>query len=108
MTTTTALTRIQQMEAQRRELDRQIRAAKRAAQKAEKKAIQDARENLGIDLAEAVEADTLELIQRLRTVILSDGSIRELRRLASVVPTTMSMPAVASIGGDQDEHDALV
>lgn len=107
MTTTTALTRIQQMEAQRRELDRQIRAAKRAAQKAEKKAIQDARESLGIELAEAVGADTLELIQHLRTVVLADGSIRELRRLTSVVPTKMSMPAVASIGGDQDEHDAL-
>lgn len=49
---------IEQMQIERRTLDRQIRAAKRAAAKAEKDRLLSARQAIGVWLAEMAGADT--------------------------------------------------
>ena len=62
-------TTIEKMEAQRRTLDSKIRAAKRAAEAKEREAFLSARQALGVWLAGAVGADTLEGVERLREVL---------------------------------------
>lgn len=66
---------IDDMEAQRRELDRQIRAAKRAKKKAEGMALSSAQQALGVDVTRALGADTVEAVERLRKVLMS-GQIK--------------------------------
>lgn len=65
---------IEEMQAARRELDRKIKAAQRAEIKVAKAALLSERQALGVWLAESAGADTLELVQRLRTA-LSAGHI---------------------------------
>ena|SRR5690625_567443 len=66
---------IADMEAKRRELDRKIRAAKRAEAKAAKAALLSERQALGVWLAESVGADSIESVHRLR-VALESGQVQ--------------------------------
>lgn len=61
--------KIADMEAQRRKLDREIKAAKRAEAAAAKEALLSARQALGVWLAEYVGADTTEAVTRLREAL---------------------------------------
>lgn len=73
-------TSITAMEAQRRELDRRIRAAKRAVQKAGEQALLSARHDLGVEVTTAAGADNLEAVERLRRALMSGqmiGSMKE-------------------------------
>ena len=62
---------IDDLEARRRELDRQIRAAKRAEKKAALEALSAAQQHLGVEVAEAVGADSLDAVKRLRVALMS-------------------------------------
>lgn len=66
---------IDEMVAQRRELDRRIRAKKRADAKAAKAALLSERQALGVWLSETVGADSIESVQLLR-VALESGQIQ--------------------------------
>lgn len=68
--------KIADMEAQRRMLDREIKAAKRAEVKRQREALLSARQSLGVWLAESVGADTPEAVARLREA-LSTGQVQE-------------------------------
>ena len=70
-----ATKKIADMEAQRRKLDREIKAAKRAEAAAAKQALLSARQALGVWLAESVGADTPEAVTRLREA-LSIGQVQ--------------------------------
>lgn len=61
--------------AQRREIDRQIKAAKRAQKKAAEASLLSARQGLGVDLAMAVGADSLDAVERLVGVLMSGQMI---------------------------------
>lgn len=77
------------MEAQRRELDREIRAAKRAEAKAAKERLLSERRNLGEWLAGAVGAERPEEVRRLRELLAEDDLIADLqRRLRAGCPDT--------------------
>ncbi|MBK0332050.1 hypothetical protein I8D64_11635 [Brachybacterium sp. MASK1Z-5] len=107
MTKTTSMTRIEQMEARRRELDRQIRAAKREADRAAKKAVEDARHALGEELALATGADTVELIERLRTVLMSGQTLVGIRRaIGTEAPGPPSAETTNEDGDLDEQHDA--
>lgn len=83
-------TNINDMVAQRRELDRQIRAAKRAEAKAAKAALLSARQDLGLWLTQSVGADTIDGIERLRAA-LKPGQIQQhLRQQVSTPPSDTS------------------
>lgn len=66
-------TNITSLESQRRELDRQIRAAKRAEKKAADAALMSARQDLGVWLTNEVSADNLDKIARLRSALEQDN-----------------------------------
>lgn len=70
-----ATKKIADMEAQRRKLDREIKAAKRAEAKRQREVLLSARQALGVWLAESVGADTPEAVTRLREV-LSTGQVQ--------------------------------
>ncbi len=70
-----ATKKIADMEAQRRKLDREIKAAKRAEAKRQRDALLSARQALGVWLAESVGADTPEAVTRLREA-LSTGQVQ--------------------------------
>jgi len=72
-------TNIEKLEAERRRLDREIRAAKRAAAKKEKEALLSAQHSLGVSLAEAVGADTPEQVEWLREALISGQPSERLR-----------------------------
>ncbi|WP_271394671.1 hypothetical protein [Neomicrococcus lactis] len=72
------------MEAQRRELDRQIRAAKRAEKKAADEALVSARQRFSLNLTTAVSADSVEAISRLEKVLMSGPILDLLRRELAV------------------------
>lgn len=99
---------INDMEAQRRELDRQIRAAKRAEKKAANEALLSARQHLGVDLTSAVGADTIEAIARLDQVLMSGQILQQLRRQMSATSSDNDDAAMDVEGGDQHEHHDLV
>ena len=61
--------KIADMEAKRRKLDREIKAAKRAEAKRLREELLSARQSLGVWLAEAVNADTVEAVARLREAL---------------------------------------
>lgn len=90
------------MVAQRRELDRQIRAAKRAEAKAVKEALRFERQALGVWLAESVGAVTIEDVRMLRAA-LEFGQVRHLLHEAlgahtsDTVPSSVSPRAVISM-----------
>lgn len=63
---------IAEMEAKRRELDREIKAAKRAEAKRRREELLSARQALGVWLAEAVNADTVDAVARLREALDTD------------------------------------
>ncbi|MGO1563136.1 MAG: hypothetical protein ACTHW7_15075 [Actinomycetaceae bacterium] len=93
-------TNINDMVAQRRELDRQIRAAKRAEAKAAKEARLFARQDLGVWLTEAVGADSIEDIEALRSALDSGQIRRHLRtEIGTGSPDTGQAVADAA-GGD--------
>lgn len=94
---------IEQMEAKRRELDREIRAAKRAEAKAEKAALLSARQTLGVRLAKAVGADTIEAVELLQAA-LESGQVR--RHLCREIGTESSDTSEHSgdLGGGE-RHD---
>lgn len=77
-------TNITSLESQRRELDRQIRAAKRAEKKAADAALMSARQDLGVWLTNEVSADNLDKIARLRSALEQDNLRSHLR--AQIVP----------------------
>lgn len=99
---------IERMEAERRRLDREIRAAKRAKAKAEQQALLSERHHLGVKLSEAVGADTVEKIHTLAGLIFDTGRVDVLRdELAKV--TTAELPELATAVGqssDTSETDA--
>lgn len=92
---------IADMEAQRRELDRQIKAAKRAEKRATEAALLSARERLGVELSMSVGADTLEVVGRLDRA-LKTGQIQEYlrERIADGSPDTRTPE-----GGEQHADD---
>lgn len=95
---------INDMVAQRRELDRQIRAAKRAEAKAAKEALLSARHDLGVWLTKAVGADTIDDIAALRSA-LGSGQIQHHLRTEVGTGSPDTGQAVADATGG-DPHDA--
>ena len=102
---------ISDMEAQRRELDRQIRAAKRAKKKAAAEALQSARQRVGVDLAVAVGADSPETVEALRQALMSDRMQAWLRQQISPGSSDGPVPGAAQVGdidrakgGDHGDH----
>lgn len=71
---------ISDMESQRRELDRQIRAAKRAEKKAADEALLAARRDLGVRLTMAIGADDLDEIAALSAALEQDAMQNLLRQ----------------------------
>lgn len=106
LTMSTKSTRtVEKMQAERRELDRRIRAAKRAEKKAAEEALLSKRQALGVWLAESVGADTIEDVKTLRTEVES-GQVHHLLRNALGAQSSDTEPAAsAAAGGDQ--HDGL-
>lgn len=91
---------VEKMQAERRELDRRIRAAKRAEKKAAEEALLSERQALGVWLAESVGADTIEDVQTLRTEVES-GQVHHLLRNALGAQSSDTEPAAsAAAGGD--------
>lgn len=89
---------ISDMEAQRRELDRQIRAAKRAKKKAAAEALLSARQRVGVDLAVAVGADTPETVESLRQALMADRMQAWLREQISPESSDGPVPGTAQVG----------
>lgn len=81
---------ISDMEGQRRELDRQIRAAKRAEAKAATAALLSARQDLGVWLTETAGADTIDSVERLRRVLDSEQIRTHLREQIRTSPANDS------------------
>lgn len=103
--------KIADMEAQRRKLDREIKAAKRAEAAAAKEALLSARQSLGVWLAEYVGADTPEAVARLREA-LSTGQVRAhlAAKVAAESPDTSAQAddAQPSESSDTEEHRSEV
>lgn len=96
---------IADMEAKRRELDRKIRAAKRAEAKAAKAALLSERQSLGVWLAEVVGADTIESVQLLRAALESGQVQRHLRHeIGTESPDTSGSVEVNSGGDRRDQY----
>lgn len=83
---------IEQMQIERRTLDRQIRAAKRAAAKAEKDRLLSARQAIGVWLAEMAGADTVPDVEALQAA-LDTGQFRRFLRQA-LTPESSTNSAV--------------
>lgn len=96
---------IDDMVAQRRELDRQIRSAKRAEAKAAKAALLSARQDLGVRLAEAMGADTIEDVQVLRAAVESGQIQHQIRMQIGTDSADTEQAASDAAGGDH--HDGL-
>lgn len=94
---------VEQMQAERRELDRQIRAAKRAEAKAAKAALQSERQALGVWLATSIGADTTESVQRLRAA-LESGQIQHHLRQQITTRSPDSSDRDEDVAGG-DHHD---
>lgn len=95
---------IDELEAQRRELDRQIRAAKSAKKKAAAAALMSARQTLGVDLAVAVGADNVATVENLRGALMSDRVQSWLRQQLSPESSDGPVPGTALVG-DVDPAD---
>lgn len=96
---------IADLEAERRELDRKIRAAKRAEAKAAKAVLLSARQALGVRLAEAVGADTVAAAELLDGA-LESGQIRAtLRRQIGTESPDEAAPVEVAFGGDRDDRN---
>lgn len=91
---------IADMEAQRRELDRQIRAAKRAKKKAEAQALTSAQQALGVDVTRSLGADTVDSVQRLRAVLMSGQVMAFLRQQLTPEVADSSVLGTQSAGAD--------
>lgn len=76
---------IEVMKAERRRLDREIRAAKRAEIKAAKEALLSERRSLGVWLSESVGADSVESVKALKTAL---GSYKVQANLAAQIGTS--------------------
>ncbi|TWP33541.1 hypothetical protein [Leekyejoonella antrihumi] len=103
---------VEQMEIKRRELDRQIRAAKRAESKAAKEALLAARQELGVWLTKSVGADDAEAVQTLRATLESGQIQALLRERISAESSDTTRPVEVSAqspdhveGGDCDDDD---
>ncbi|MDN5698717.1 MAG: hypothetical protein L0G85_00195 [Kocuria sp.] len=99
------LKNIDELEAQRRELDQQIRAAKRAKKKAAAAALMSALQTLGVDLAGAAGADNIESVELLREALMSDQMQAWLRHQIGTESSDVPVPgmglaeAIDSTGG---------
>lgn len=101
---------LEQMQVKRRQLDREIRAAKRAKAKAEAQALVSARQSLGVWLSESVGADTEEAVQRLKLALDSDQVRKHLAWQISTQRTDTSVPAVddqAAESSDTSEGESV-
>ena len=102
-----ATKKIAEMEAQRRKLDREIKAAKRAEAKRQREALLSARQALGVWLAESVGADTQEAVARLREA-LSTGQVQRYlaEKVSAESPDTSAQDddAQPSESSDTEEH----
>lgn len=103
---------IDDLEAQRRELDRQIRAAKRAQNKAAAAALMSAQQTLGVDLARAAGAVNLEGVELLRGALMSGQKVSWLRReIGTEAPDASSRNIEQAESADRtggDGHHDLV
>lgn len=91
---------IGEMEARRRELDRQIRAAKRAKKKAEVLALTTAQQALGVDLTRALGADSVDAVERLRKVLMSGQVLAFLQQQFATGVADTSLLDTRSVEGD--------
>lgn len=91
---------IEEMQIERRVLDRQIRAAKRAAAKAERERLLSARQALGVWLAEVAGADTVAAVGALQTA-LETGQFRRFLQQA-LTPGSSDNSDNSRIGGGFD------
>lgn len=99
---------ITSLEDQRRELDRQIRAAKRAEKKAAENALLSSRQCMGVDLAKAVGADNVEAVRLLAGVLMS-GQMQQFLREQIWVDSSEGDGTDAHVeDGDESEHHDLV
>lgn len=71
---------IDQMQAERRELDRTIRAAQRAEAKAAKEAFLSECHSLGERISRALGVSTLEEVRALRELLQDDDVVTDLQR----------------------------
>lgn len=94
---------LEKMEAKRRRLDREIRAAKRAKAKAEAQALVSARQSLGVWLSESVGADTAEAVQRLKLALDKDQVRNHLARQISTQHADTPGPAVNDQTGESPD-----
>ncbi|MGH3087202.1 MAG: hypothetical protein ACRDSJ_07785 [Rubrobacteraceae bacterium] len=102
---------IEEMETERRALDRRIRAAKRAAAKAQSERVMSAQQDLGMWLCDAVGADTVEAVEALRAV-LNSRQFREhlstrlvARTPDAVTPAVDRLPSVSKDASSPDGDD---
>lgn len=94
---------VAEMEEQRRELDRQIRAKKRAERKAAEEHLLMLRQALGVDLAEAVGADTPELVEALGRVLMEEQMLQQLQRgIAQDARTAQSSQTPSGVAESSD------
>ena len=91
------LKNIDELEAERRELDRQIRAAKRAKKKAAAEALLSARQSVGVDLAVAVGADTPETVESLRQALMADRMQAWLRQQIVTESSVIAVPGTSPV-----------
>lgn len=102
---------ISDMEAQRRELDRQIRAAKRAEKKAALEALLAAQQHLGAEVAEAVGADSIDAVKRLREALMSGQMQGWLRQQIGSGSQDINEPGARSSSATENVtgggHDAV-
>lgn len=87
---------VEELTRARRELDRQIRAAKRAEQKAEAQALSSAHTDLGRQLASLCGADSAEAVQALQQRAAQVGD-----RLRSALVASVPQASSHGDGGSQ-------
>nr|VDG61814.1 Uncharacterised protein [Streptococcus thermophilus] len=83
---------VEEMKQQRRELDRKIRAAKRAEAKAAKEAKVSAQQRLGAWLAGFADADTAEDVEAIQQALETEQGRRALAGLVGADTTSAELP----------------
>lgn len=96
---------VEEMQQQRRELDREIRAAKRAEAKAVKEAKVSAQQRLGAWLAEFADADTAEAVEAIQQALDTEQGRQVLAGLIGADTSSAEPPSQPVQGSDSPVAD---
>lgn len=91
---------IEELKAERREIDRRIKAQIRAEQRQRQEALLSARQDLGLWLTEAVGADTVEQVEQVREYLGSDNRLSAIRNTLATSARIEPAPDVAPVTDD--------